>query len=225
MKGLYVYAIAARPVQTRRNGIFRRRLRSVRAGRLHAVVESAARAPKPSLARLKAQSRVLSALVRDGVDLLPARFGTHVDDVTQLEAALRDRSAGLRAALQRTRGCVQMTLRIEAPSSGARRSRPQQVEAGGTRESVSGAAYLRGRASRDRARRSHPAVRGFTAAAEPFIAASLVEWRGNTATVFHLVRRSRLDAYAAALAQEARRRGVPAVLSGPFAPFAFVEIR
>lgn len=219
MPGLYLYAVTSRPVQPGVHGIFGRPVRSVAAGRLHAVVERAGRAPKPTLARLEAQSRVLAALVRRGSDLLPARFGTYLPSREALAGALDARRSELRAALRRTRGCVQMTLRFAARRTPRR---TPSSTAGG--QASSGTNYLRARVAVERARRENPQLLGFTRATERFVRAGRVEWRSGTATVFHLVPRTRLSAYAAAVCREAEAQQTNVILSGPFAPFAFVEI-
>lgn len=217
MSGLYVYAIAAGPVKVRARGIFGRPVRSVPVGRLHAVVETATRAPRPSLARLKAQSRVLAATVQAGADVLPARFGTFVSHRRDLERDLKGRTTAMRKALRQVRGCVQMTIRITpapaALSPCAGRKRP-----------ASGTAYLESLAARNDTRRNDPAVAAFASTAEPFARAARVEWRDSAATIFHLVPRTKLTRYLAAIGDTADRVEANVVLSGPFAPFAFVEV-
>jgi hypothetical protein len=214
MTGLYVYAIADRPVRLRARGIFGRPLRSVRAGRLHAVVEAAARAPKPTLARLTAQGRVIARLVQAGADILPARFGAHVGSAEELRRALAGRTTDLRRALGRVRGCVQMTVRVAAP--------PAAVASAADR--ASGTRFLRARAAAENTRRRDPVVRALGRAARPYARASRIEWREDGATLFHLVRRARVLAYAAAITRAVKRLDAAVVVGGPSAPFAFVEI-
>jgi hypothetical protein len=219
MTGLYVYAIAAGPVRLRTRGIFGRPLRDVTVGRLHALIEPASRAPKPSLARLKAQGRILNAIVQTGGDVLPTRFGTFVSDKRELERALEGRSAALRRALRQVRGCVQMTVRV-TPAEGGPVAQASTLTRKYT-DGIGGAAYLKRLAARDRSRRVDPSIRAFTAAAEPLVRATRVEWRNSTAMLFHLVPRTKLTRYVAAMSDAAGRVDAEAVLSGPSAAFAF----
>ncbi|HSL23037.1 MAG TPA: GvpL/GvpF family gas vesicle protein [Vicinamibacterales bacterium] len=222
MDGLYVYAIAQRPAKACPTGIFGRPLRSMRVGRLHVVVEPALRAPKPSVAKITAQAKIVAALVASGADLLPARFGSHVAGVTELQHALGARSADLQAMLRRTRGCVQMTVRVPATPSGPRTSARRPA-----RRARSGAEYLRERAAAA-AGTGHPLVAALNRAVKPYIKAVRVDWAKEPAAfvrVHHLVRRARVADYAWTITRELARRGGGAIsISGPWAPFAFAEV-
>jgi len=59
------------------------------------------------------------------------------------------------------------------------------------------------------------------AAAKPWIRAQRVEKRGEVASVFHLVPRERVDAYADAVLAAAAGARIEAALSGPFPAYAF----
>ena len=213
MIGLYVYAITDRPVRLRGRGIFRRPLRTLRAGGLYAVVEPAARPPATSLPKLRAQGRVIARLVRAGADILPARFGAHVKNVAELERALGERTRELARALRRVRGCVQMTVRVARP------------RAAGTRaDRTSGTRFLRAQVAAVAARRRDRVMLALRRAARPYARATVIEWREEGASVFHLVPRARVAGYTEALAGAVKRLGAHAVISGPWAPFAFVKI-
>ena len=215
MSGLYVYGIVDRSMRVRARGIFGHTLRTVRAAGLLAIVESASRPPKASLQKLRAQSRVVAAIVARGADVLPARFGAFVPSAGDLEKALADRRAELARALADVRGCLQMTVRVRATAEPHRRVTAR-----------SGGAYLRARAAQARARRRDPLLRALARAASPYVRATRIEWheRVPLASMHHLVPRAKLDAYESAIAREVERRGAHAVLSGPIAPFAFAEM-
>ncbi len=218
MTGLYVYGITAGPTGVRARGAMGRPLRTIRIGRLHAVVESAHRAPHPTLSRIKAQNRVVATFVARGVDMLPARFGSFVAGRDELERAMLERDAELRRALARVKGCVQMTLRLRAEPPP--RDSPVPVVR-------TGAEYLRERAARERSRRVHPLVRAIQRAGRPYARATRVDWQrapASLACVHHLVPRGRVGAYREAVTRAVQRQGGEAVMSGPWAPFAFVEV-
>lgn len=222
MEGLYVYAITRGSTNVRARGICGRPLRSLRVGRLHVVVEPALRPPRPSLAKLKAQAKIVAALVDAGADLLPVRFGSHVASAGELRQALRARSAELEANLRRTRGCVQMTLRMPAASAVTR-----TAPAGLTRRAATGTEYLRARAATAAGRR-HPLVAALNRAARPYVKAVRVDGTEEQSVflrIHHLVPRGRVADYARAIARELARRDASGVsMSGPWAPFAFAEV-
>lgn len=216
MAGLYVYGFTSRPVAPALRGLFRRPLRSIAMGDCAAVVEDAGRAPRPTVRHLRAQSRVIGALVARGVDVLPTRFGAFVMDRAALRRAVDRQRPDLIRALRRVKGRVQMTVhvRVHAPT-------PDAGNTGG------GAAYLRARASRARQPRRDPLVQAVQRAARPFVRESRLEWQDGDpaiARVHHLVPRSRVSRYQEAVMRAVRARGTEAVVSGPWAPFAFAEV-
>ena len=217
MTGLYVYGITRSPVRTRTRGVFGRTLRTVQVGRLHVIVERAEMAPRPAMPTLNAQSRAIAALVAAGTDVLPARFGAFVSDVAELHRMIGARGAHLARALRLVKGRVQMTVRV-------RMERP--LERRTATKAVGGTEYLRARAARASGRRSDPLLRAIQAAAKPYARATEVDWQeGPTAMarVHHLVPRGRVAAYAEAVSRAVQRHEADAVMSGPWAPFAFVE--
>jgi hypothetical protein len=217
MTGLYVYGISPDPVHTRARGVFRRPLRSLQIGHLYVIVESAARPPAVTVSTLTAHSRVLAALVEAGVDVLPVRFGTFAPDAAQLRRVVDGRRAEVGRALRLVRGRVQMTVRV----------RRRGAEPSATGQVVSGSEYLRARATQDRTRSADPVLRAIRAAAKPYARAAEVDWRQAPApmlVVHHLVARRRVPAYTKAIARAIARHGVDAVVSGPWAPFAFAEV-
>jgi len=91
-----------------------RDLRLVESGELAAVVGSVPDdRPLGRTADLLAHDRVVAALVDAGAAVLPARFGTVLEDDESVREQLLDaRSAELRADLERLAGRVQYTVKI-----------------------------------------------------------------------------------------------------------------
>jgi hypothetical protein len=98
-----------------------------------------------SAERLWQREEVIEALMEQ-CDLLPARYGTRVEDDAAAARALEERRAELLEALERVRGAVELSLRVlgdelepdEQPSSGtdylrakARRATAEAATAGG----------------------------------------------------------------------------------------------
>lgn len=215
MAGLYLYAIADAPLTSVVHGMFGRRLRNIDVGRLHAIVEAANRPPRPTLAQLRAQTRVLHALAREHATLLPARFGAFSRTRRELEGALIARRAHLARTLRHVRGCVQVTVRLVPALPVPRRARMP-----------GGAAYLRHLAEQSRARSTHPDVRRIRHATRRYLRAERVEWHDGpvpAASIYHLVPRARLQRYLAAVSRLAGAGGLKLTVTGPWLPFAFVE--
>jgi hypothetical protein len=216
MPGLYLYAIADSPLSPHVRGIFGRPLRSLDLQGVHAIVETSGRAPRATVARLRAQDRVLRQLSHLDAALLPSRFGTHFAARSELERAVAPRRRDLRRALRRVRGCVQMTVRLFPSPAHARRARKRE----------GGAEYLRRLAREARAREAHPDLRRVRSAARRFVRAERVEWHDGptlVASVYHLVPRATEREYLAALARLARSGRVKLLVSGPWLSFAFAE--
>lgn len=220
-RGLYVYAMADRPIRVPVRGIFRRPVRSIALPGLpglHPIVEAAARAPRQSIRRLREQDRVLRALAAsDRGSIVPMRFGSFVQSREELAGALRDRAADIRRGLRLVRGCMQMTTRVFL----------QPAEAPARARVPSGTAHLMGLARDERARRSHPVVACVQRNVAPFVKAERVEWHdtgGVTAvSLYHLVPRTRLEPYVDALARACRDDSARVLVTGPFLPFAFAQ--
>ena len=84
---------------------------------------------------------VVEALMRDR-DLLPVRYGTHLESAPAAAQVVADRHDELAAALDRVRGAVELSVRV------AREDAPRQAGGGGD----DGAGYMRAKA-RDAAQR------------------------------------------------------------------------
>lgn len=213
MAGVYVYGIAGRPPAAAVKGIFGRRLRVIEGARLFAIVEPAARAPKPTVPRLRAQARVLAALVAAGGDILPSRFGTFVRRPADVKAELLERGPAFRRGLRAVRGCVQISARIALPGGQAPARSPQ----------TTGTAFLRSRAAAVGG--AHPAVRALDRAGRAFAKQTRIEADrvAPSIVVHHLVPRRYLRQYLEAVTRAAARRDIAIALSGPWPPFAFLD--
>ena len=174
-------------------------LRLVRCGEL--LVVTGAEVPPLTPENLAAQDAVLRRL--NVLALLPIRFGEKVQDEEELCKLLKPRAAELLEALEKVRGCAQMTLRVFGEPAP-----PPDVQGGpGTR-------YLESR------RRSYslPEVEPLLERLRPLVRAERIERKeqGNLlGTVYHLVRREDVPSY-----KEASEDPRVAV-SGPFPPYAF----
>ena len=223
---LCVYAIGS-PVRGRLSitGLAGEPLTAVRGGVLAAFVGEMPRVPKPGDDQLRHYDRILTSLSRRSAALLPARYGTQVADLAELQLILSSRQASLRRQLQQVRGRVQMTVRIlDLPRgralSGSPRG-PDKVRATG--EAVTGAEYLLSRA-REAARASEiPPFKPLRAAVRRWVRAERVEKRGSIATVYHLIPRDSAAAYRRALARGAVAHDVRVVISGPWPAYAFAD--
>jgi hypothetical protein len=211
-----VYALALPP--DRRvtvGGLGGERLRPVTVGRVTAIVGELARAPRATPTALRKYSQVVQSLSERLPAILPARFGTCVQDLIELTFILQSRQQTLLRNLRVVRGRVQMTGRIVQSPAPAAEPSTLNASAG------SGAEYLRARAA---AAASESEVVGFApvrAAVRRWIRDERVEKKGPIASVYHLVPRGQVDRYRRTLEQAAREAGLRLTVSGPWPPYAF----
>jgi len=180
-------------------------LRLVRCGVLLIVVGEEAPALTPE--NLAAQDAVVRRLSASAV--LPIRFGEKVQDEEELCKLLKPRSSDLIAALERVRGCEQMTLRV----FGEPAPLPEPVEQGGP-----GTRYLEARRREIERAHSLPEIEPLLERLRPLVKAERIERKEQgrlLGTVYHLVRKEDVPAYKEA-AKDDR-----VTLSGPFPPYAF----
>jgi gas vesicle protein GvpL/GvpF len=215
---LYVYALVdagAMPLAVR--GLAGEPLELVGCGPVAALVGTVDGAPQLEAAALRAHDMAVRAIADGVTALLPARFGTLVEDATALREALEPRGSALQAALAEVRGREQMTLRL---SSAEALDEPAPDVRGGP-----GTRYLDARSGG--ALRRRPAVARVLAGLRELVRAERVEPVDRPpllGTVYHLVDRGAAAAYLARL--EALRRDVPGLrlaASGPWPPYAFAE--
>jgi gas vesicle protein GvpL/GvpF len=214
MSRLYVYALADQRLP--RASLHGHRIESVRVGGIYALGERVDRLPPVTEEALREQHAIVLQLAARAPAILPARFGSLVDD-KELARIVEARREHLRDALDLVRGREQMTVRFigEAVATDVQ---PATRAAGGA-----GTRYLQRRRLAagyplpDAVTKLADAVRGVTAAerAEP----------GQPpvrALVYHLIDRGAGDHYTRRVADVAARLAPYEVkVSGPWPPFAF----
>jgi hypothetical protein len=179
-----------------------------------------------SAERARAHDRVVRAAM-EACTPLPARFGQTFADESAMRVALAPKAAAITDALARVAGCVEMTLRLRSDAwrSAVARVPDERDERAGARYLGALAAQRRverdmhdaGAVLRDRIRDSvGELVRG-----ERWEAAA----GSGSATVSHLVPREGVSSYRDAVRAAAEQlAGVEAMLSGPWAPYAFARL-
>jgi hypothetical protein len=201
-----VYALVSRaPARINQRGVAGERLRAIRAGGLTAVVGDVKRVPAPTISNLKRYAAVIDALAAAAPAILPARYATTAPGPEELDVMLRARRGPLQQRLRDVRSRVQMTIRIVAPQQAAR-GRPQ-----------SGTEYLRRRMV------TAPVLEPIRAAVQTCVTESRAERRGDVVTINHLIPRTAVRRYRAAVEQVAAEQHERVMLTGPHAPYAFAE--
>ena len=203
---LYVYAVVNR-APSGLKGLHGEPLTAVDLDGAFVVVGAIEGAPELAVSALRAHDEAVRRIA-DAVDaILPARFGSLVDDESALRAALQPRRSELLEALRLVAGCAQMTLRVFLDSP--RQPPPAQ----------SGTEYL---TQRLQARRL-PELDSARAQLGNLVRGERIETHDTAplvATVHHLIRRENAQAYLDAIkrADSGELRLVP---SGPAPPYAF----
>ena len=214
-RAVLVYAIVGRSPKTLRS-IVGERLRVVRRGTLAAVVSDRPLA-SASPANLRRYDRVMRELAARFPAILPARFGTVVEE-RELMFILSSRRAALGRALTTVRGRVQMTIRVLSHGDAEGRALAKAEEAG--RGAVTGRDYLAGKARAGRAVAGFEPVR---AAVSRWVRDERVERRGGVSSVYHLIPRSSTVAYRRAVQAAAASTALRLIVSGPWPPYAFAD--
>jgi hypothetical protein len=181
-----------------------------------AAVERRADVPPVELGSLRSHQRVVEQLAARVPAILPVRFGTLLTS-DEIGEALDERDDELAEAFELVRGRQQLTWRTRG---GTRQS--AGVAPSGGREGLSGADYLR-RAHRASTPALPKTFRRVRDAAGRLAAAERYQPRTLTLpeSLYHLVDRTRLEAYERAT-QALRSRPATLIVSGPWAPYAFV---
>lgn len=213
---VYVYALVdPPPARLRGKGVAGERLRLLPASGWAAVVGDVASVPAPGEDALRAHDGVVGPLCARGTAVLPFRFGTVLADDGAVARAIAERARDLAPALERVRGCQQMTVRVFADEVPAPASRAMTLPAG----SGPGTQYLaRRRASRD------PRLDALRAAVAGLVRGEREQAHDTPplrASLYHLVPFGKATAYRRALAASRRRHALRLRVSGPFAPYAF----
>jgi hypothetical protein len=207
-----VYAIATPGARCSRvTGLAGERLRTIALGRVAAIVGDVKARPRATVANLLRYDRILTKLWHQNGALLPVRFGTILADSSELDRGVTLRQATLRRRLAGLRDRAQMTVLLPVPYSNRRR--PPR------RRARTGTEYLRlAQAARD-----IPQFAPLRAAVRRWVRDERVQMRGSIATVYHLIPRSAVDPYRAALERAARDAGIRLSVLGPRLPYAFVD--
>jgi hypothetical protein len=213
---LCVYALTLPPERRRvLTGLEGERLRAMTVGRVTAIVGELVRPPKPTPAMLRKYSEVVQLLSERFPAILPARFGTCVQDLIELTFILQSRQQTLLRNLRDVRGRVQMTGRIlQSPGLSGIVSSPHP-------SAGSGAEYLRARAAVAAAEKEVAGFAPVRAAVRRWIRDERVEKQGPIASVYHLVPRGQAEKYRRTLEHAAREAGLRLTVSGPWPPYAF----
>ena len=183
-------------------------------------VRSTPHPPTPNLEEISAHHRIVADAWERRPAVLPVRFGQWFATVGELTSALEPHLERYTAALERTAGTGEFSVRIQDPGLAV----PEAAAAG------SGTAYLRGIAARERARRDATS-RGMEVAAEMrgALGGLVIDERVDPLTepqwlaaATHLVRRRDEEEYRAAADRFAALHGeLRFVRTGPWPPWSF----
>jgi hypothetical protein len=225
-----VYALVSPPpARLGLTGMAGEKLRVVSVSRIAAVIGEMRRGPAPTVRNLRRYAAVVEAIAAKVPAILPARFATTVVDRDELTFILTSRSAALRRRLRSVRARCQMTIRLVPDSeSGDDSLESRSANAGRTRLRVGngatqGTQYLRERMATAVRGRAIPAFEPIRAALGRFVKDERVERRADVVTVNHLVPRTAVTRYRAAVTRAAGENHVRLMVSGPWAPYAFAD--
>jgi gas vesicle protein GvpL/GvpF len=225
-----VYALVSSSSSVRKlTGVGGEQLRTIPLDGVTAIAGRVTHRPAASTRNLRQYATVVESIAARVPAILPARFGTTFDDLTELTLVLRSRGAVLRDRLRAVRGRTQMTIRLVSESESGDDSRARQSRAAGRgrvrleHTATQGAQYLRQRLAALRTAREVPELAAIRPAIRRFVRDERVERRGGIATVHHLIPRAMAQRYSAAVARAAAKGGIRLVVSGPFAPYAFAD--
>ena len=208
---LYVYALAE-PGLPRRFTVRGHRLQSLPLGDVSAVFERRG-APDYTVDAVRDQHDVITRLTQRPAAILPARFGSLADEAS-LRSLVASRRHEIRSALERVRGCRQMTIRIFGGADG--------LEPGPRPAAQSGTEFLERR--RAGSKIVSPHVEAVRTELAPLVRAERVvaDRCSGLLTVFHLVPTASLGRYrhlAARIGPNVAPRRV--TVTGPWPVFAF----
>jgi hypothetical protein len=186
-----------------------------RADGVTAVVSELARPVEASTEAALRHGDVVEVLASRNDAVLPARFGTAFGGVHALEREVASRSERAREALERVRGCVELSVRARLSHVELPESRP-----------AAGRAYLEARhAIYERARRLADVVHA------PLAELSReARWRealaaGGVARAAYLVPADAVAAFRSRVdALERAHPGVTLICTGPWPPYSFASL-
>lgn len=204
MPPLYVHALTSERVRSWRSGD--RKIESVPVGPVFAVCERRATVPPLTEEELRHQHSIVTRIATHSVAVLPARFGSLIEE-DELLRIVAQRAGAIGDAMALVRNRVQMTVRVAGPAT------PQHAVSAPS----SGRQYLE-----RRQREASPLLSPNVEAALRKVAAHVVRevreaTRAGSVAVHHLVEARDVYAYRDEL------QGVGGLtISGPAPPFAFV---
>jgi len=212
VSSLYVHALTDRPTPAwTTHG---RRIQSVAVGNIFAVGERRARAPQLSEEELRFQHGIVVAIAARVPAVLPARFGSLIDDKA-LEAIVLQSESTIDEAMTLVRDRIQMTLRAAPKLKGNMATTASSVKRRDAH--LSGKQYLELRSKRA-STTLPPGLESVIARTSGYVAAEHRQATpAGTVVVYQLVNRTDVDEYRRALGAA---RGL--TVSGPWPPFAFV---
>ena len=215
----YVYALLDAPLEKFR--FHRRTIDTLEVGTIYAALSTLESPPRLSEGELSQQHEIVGALAARTRAILPMRFGTFVDDVA-LEQFVTTHQAALLRALDLVRDREQMTARlIGSQPRNSIGPRPAPIRG----RSMTGTEYLRQRRELARPRPLPPEVAQIQCAVRGLALAERAEAGEGAlrASLWHLIPRGQSTQYRHALrAVEHVIAPLRVVVSGPWAPFAFV---
>jgi hypothetical protein len=220
MSGLYVYALVPSGLDAASlgAGLLDEALGVVALGPMAAVVGEIEDTPSIAPATLRRHDDVMRRISSASDAILPFRFGATVTGAGELADGLAPRLEALAVALERTRGCDQMTLCLYTETPPA--PDPSRATDGPD------TAWLRARSAQQGAR--GPELARMREALASWVRAEAIEEHAGSllrASVFHLVERARIPGYRSVV--EAVGAAIaPARLAatGPWPPYAFTEL-
>lgn len=222
---LWLYAIVDEEAGGLPRGLAGEPLEALRCGGLFTVAGRLEGAPDPSPESLREHDRTVREIAEAVDALLPMRFGQAVANADELRRLLGRRQEVLADALERVRGCSQVTVRLfPSGKAGANAPDPEPEEPDDELENGDlgpGRRYLRRRRRERRVPELEVIHRRLEVSARETLAR-----RGPSpaiASLYLLVETARADAVVA----EARAAGAPSgtrlEVSAPCPPYAFAR--
>jgi gas vesicle protein GvpL/GvpF len=213
---LHVYALTEHPAALPQTaGIAGAQLRAIEIGDIDAVVsEARTTSAVAGEEAVFAHARVVDDLLAANDAVLPSRFANGFGDEAALQAAIAERAARLRDALERVRGNVEIGLRVLAA---ARRE---------TSDASSGRAYLTGRlAEVQAARHAAEQIHGPLATASRADTLNVLATPELLLSAAYLVPRSDVAAFRARVQRlDDEHPELTFVCTGPWPPYSFATV-
>ncbi|MGH7447316.1 MAG: GvpL/GvpF family gas vesicle protein [Longimicrobiales bacterium] len=225
--GLHIYCIvpAGHPVPDDCFGIDARRPFIVNAGRLAAWATEHDTRPVPSIAAIRSHNDVVSAAMTPRVTPVPMRFGQWFADREGAAEVIEQEEAKWTDLLKRFAGRAEYGVRALRPEPDAERDvRPAAPQSG--RQFMAALAHRQAQAA-DRREEGERIAAAIAARLSGLIEDRRAEFGGGDTllvTLAHLVAWTAADAYHGGMSEvRATAQDTRFVLTGPWAPWSFVE--